>query len=72
VYWRAGGGKIDFAGASFEDWKKRGQDEHSLIADPLFVDPDKGDFTLQPDSPALKLGFKPIETKGIGRVKTAK
>lgn len=67
VYWRTGGAPIDFAGASFEDWKKRGHDTHSIIADPLFVDPASGDFTLKPDSPALKLGFKPIDTKGIGR-----
>lgn len=68
VYWRAGGGKIDFAGAGFEDWKKRGHDRHSIIADPLFVDPANGDFTLKPDSPTIGLGFKPIDTKRIGRV----
>ncbi|MBU4200081.1 MAG: DUF5123 domain-containing protein [Verrucomicrobia bacterium] len=30
-------------------------------ADPLFVNPEKGDFSLKPDSPALKLGFKPLD-----------
>ncbi|HOW73491.1 MAG TPA: right-handed parallel beta-helix repeat-containing protein [Phycisphaerae bacterium] len=67
VYWRTDGGAIDFAGGSFDDWKKRGQDEHSVIADPLFTDPAAGDFTLRPDSPAVKLGFQPIDTKDIGR-----
>jgi hypothetical protein len=34
--------------------------------DPKFVDQDKGDFHLKPDSPALKLGFKPIPIEKIG------
>jgi hypothetical protein len=41
-------------------------DQHSTIANPLFVDPDVGDYRLHPDSPALKLGFKPIELAQIG------
>ena len=28
----------------------------------MFVDPENGDFALQPDSPALALGFKPFDT----------
>ena len=47
-----------------DQWKERGFDAHSLVADPLFVNPEKGDFTLQPDSPAHTLGFKPIEGAG--------
>lgn len=49
-----------------EDWKAKGWDKGSVVADPLFVDPDKGDFTLKPDSPALKLGFKPIDVSKVG------
>ena len=58
--------KTKFAGGSFEDWKKRGHDQNSIIADPLFVAPDKGDFRLRENSPALKLGFKPIELSNVG------
>ncbi|WDE96467.1 right-handed parallel beta-helix repeat-containing protein [Lentisphaera profundi] len=43
--------------------KKKGADDTSTIADPLFADPANGDFTLSPDSPALKLGFKPFDTR---------
>jgi hypothetical protein len=43
-----------------EEWQAAGKDEGSLIADPLFTDLERGDFTLRPDSPAIKLGFKPI------------
>jgi hypothetical protein len=39
---------------------------HSRSADPLFVDLEKGDFRLKPASPALKLGFKPIDMSTIG------
>jgi len=52
---------------SFEDWqKKAGHDENSVIAEPLFVDAEKDDFNLKPDSPALALGFQPIDIKRIG------
>jgi hypothetical protein len=49
-----------------EAWKEKGLDKDSVVADPLFVDPDKGDFTLKPDSPALKLGFRPIDVTKVG------
>ncbi|MFC1737841.1 right-handed parallel beta-helix repeat-containing protein, partial [Planctomycetota bacterium] len=51
---------------TFEDWKKLGLDTHSIIADPLFVDPENNDYTLSPESPALKLGFKPIDVSRVG------
>ena len=41
--------------------------EDNLIeGDPGFVAPEKGDFRLKADSPALKLGFKPIPFDRIG------
>ncbi len=51
---------------SFKKWQRAGFDKHSLISDPLFVDPEKEDFTLSLNSPAFKLGFKPIDTSKIG------
>jgi parallel beta-helix repeat protein len=53
-------------GASFEQWKKRGLDEGSLIADPGFVDAKHGDFRLNPDSPAIDLGFVPFDLVDVG------
>ena len=50
----------------WEEWQKEGYDAHSIVADPLFVDPDKDDYRLKPDSPALKMGFKPIPVDKIG------
>jgi hypothetical protein len=47
---------------SFGDWQKAGQDNGSVIADPLFAgDVNECDFfTVKPDSPAAKLGFANI------------
>ena len=47
-------------------WQDAGWDKHSLVADPLFVDPSKDDFRLKPESPAFKLGFKAIPVEMIG------
>ena len=66
LYYDARGTPITFAGASFEDWRKRGNDVHSIIADPMFADPEEADFTLKPGSPALKLGFKQIDMSKVG------
>lgn len=48
--------------------KQRGDgvDTHSLAVDPLFVDPENGDFRLKPNSPALKLGFIPFDISKAG------
>lgn len=53
-------------GLTWEDWRARGEDEHSLWADPKFADPAAHDFSLPPDSPAFKLGFRPIDLSAVG------
>ena len=51
---------------SLEQWRKMGYDLHTVIADPLFADLERDDFSLKPDSPAFKLGFQPIDVSRIG------
>lgn len=63
---RPGNPAIKFAGANLEDWRKRGFDKNSIIADPLFVNPAKYDFRLKSDSPALKMGFHQIDMRDVG------
>ena len=51
---------------SLGDWKQLGFDQHSLIANPRFVDVEQGDYRLRPESPAFSLGFQPIPVDQIG------
>ena len=52
---------------SLDEWQYRtGFDAHSLVGDPLFVDPERDDYRLKPESPALKLGFQAIDMTAIG------
>ncbi len=51
---------------SLARWRSLGYDTESLIADPLFVDPEHDNYRLKPDSPAFKLGFVPIDLDSIG------
>jgi len=51
---------------TYAQWQARGFDEHSVLADPLFVDPDNGDYALKADSPALALGFQPADLSRVG------
>jgi len=41
-------------------------ESHSLSIDPLFVNVEKRDLQLKPESPALKLGIQPIDLSAIG------
>ncbi len=66
LYWASGGEPVKFLTFGFDEWKAKRLDTHSVVADPLFVAPDKGDFGLRPESPALKLGFRPIDLSGVG------
>jgi parallel beta-helix repeat protein len=61
VYYNVYGAQLLFGyqQLSFADWQKTGQDNNSVIADPLFAgDVNQCDFfTVQANSPAAKLGF---------------
>jgi parallel beta-helix repeat protein len=69
LYWQAAGQPFQFGRESLAEWQKRGQDVHSLVADPLFTDPEHGDFTLKPGSTAAKIGFQAIDLSQVGRRK---
>jgi hypothetical protein len=58
--------QMRFAGAPLEQWRARGHDVDSVIADPLFVVPAQNDFHLRTGSPALKLGFQPLDLSNVG------
>ncbi|MBI5388069.1 MAG: right-handed parallel beta-helix repeat-containing protein [Verrucomicrobia bacterium] len=54
------------AGTDTPSWAGQGREQGSIIADPLFVDAANHDFRLQPNSPALRLGFKPFDSSKAG------
>ncbi len=67
LYWdTAGPAHLRLFAHDWTDWRALGLDQHSRIADPRFVNPAADDFRLRPDSPALALGFTPIDTSAVG------
>lgn len=67
LYWRTDGAdRIRFYRRSFAEWQELGLDVDSRVADPRFVNPAAGDFRLQNDSPALELGFQPLDITDVG------
>lgn len=66
LYWDTSTTDPDFDEMAFEDWQALGRDAGSLLADPMFVNPQALDFRLKPDSPAKKIGFVPFDPGQAG------
>ncbi|MCX7825431.1 MAG: right-handed parallel beta-helix repeat-containing protein, partial [Verrucomicrobiae bacterium] len=66
LYWDTSGKEPLFSGVSFAEWQRSGRDRDSRIADPQFYDAARGDFRLKPTSPALAMGFRPIDAGKVG------
>lgn len=49
-----------------QEWSTR--NAGAVVGDPLFADPEHGDFRLKPSSPAEKTGFVPFDFSGAGRI----
>jgi hypothetical protein len=64
--WGAAEHQMEAHKYSLEEWQALGFDQHSIFADPLFVDPENGDYRLRPESPALKLGFENFDMDNFG------
>ncbi len=59
--WRAlAGVTLPALPGDFAAWQKHSGDSTGMVADPGFANPDAGDFTLPPDSPAYQIGFRPF------------
>lgn len=58
--------EVGFNGMSIDEWRKQGKDQHSVYADPMFVDVDNDDFRLKDGSPAFDLGFQAIDMSTVG------
>jgi hypothetical protein len=66
LYWNTAGKPVDFQGQTLAQRQEHGLDTGSIIADPKFVNAAQLDFHLEPDSPALQLGFKPFDFSQAG------
>jgi hypothetical protein len=66
LYWNVSGKPALFGAKGLDEWQTEGQDKKSVIADPLFVNPEKGDFRLRPKSPAEQIGFEPWDFSAVG------
>ncbi len=81
-YWNAAGPVVFPGVQDLAARQAAGQDERSIVADPKFLDPrfldpnfpdpnvlnpSSGTFAIAPDSPALALGFEPIDASLAGR-----
>ncbi|MCE5348025.1 MAG: right-handed parallel beta-helix repeat-containing protein [Bacteroidales bacterium] len=65
-YWDTRTKDVRFADQSFADWKESGKDIHSIIADPLFVNPGKFDFHFKNLSVVKKIKFIPFDYSKAG------
>ena len=65
-YWDKRTKDIRFADKSFSEWKKSGKDTHSIVADPLFVNPAAFDFHFKNKSVIKKIKFVPFDYSRAG------
>jgi hypothetical protein len=72
LYWNAAGQEVLFGDKTLAQWQAIGQDKNSRVADPLFADPENGDFRLRDGSPAPQLGFEPWDFSQVGPRSAAK
>jgi hypothetical protein len=79
LFWDATGAEITLSGprqsglarpvsvSNLTQWQEMtGNDLHSMVDDPGFEDAANYNFTLIPDSPALRLGFRPVDFSDVG------
>jgi len=66
LYFDASGKPVDFQGLTLAQRQAKGWDQGSIVEDPQFVDPAKGDFQLKPGSPAAKVDFRPFDYSQAG------
>jgi hypothetical protein len=61
LFWSTQGARPRLGKIGWEEWLKSGFDGKSAFADPLFAGVSKDAFAVREGSPALGLGFQPLE-----------
>lgn len=65
TYWDVMESPFLFGDLTFAEWQKH-KDKHSIIADPMFRNPEAGDFTFKNMKTARRIGFKPFDYTKAG------
>lgn len=67
LYWKSDGSQPHFQARTLAQWQTdKGRDLHSLVADPGFVDPKKGNWTAKNKDALKKIGFIPFDPASAG------
>jgi hypothetical protein len=66
LYWNASGKAVLFGKKSLAQWRALAQDREGVIANPWFMDPEKGDFRLRLGSAAKRIGFEEWDHSVVG------
>jgi hypothetical protein len=66
LFWNNSGGGVDYSPT-----KNQGMDQHSIVADPKFINATTGDYRVADGSPALKIGFVNFPMDSFGRVEVS-
>lgn len=64
-YWNISGKLPSVAGSDITEWI-RTKDRNSVLADPLFADPENGDFRFRSKRVYRLIGFKPFDYQSAG------
>ncbi len=64
LYWHVS--NPTWADQHLEASRAEGTEKHSLVADPLFRNPEQGDFRFKSGSPAARLGIQPLDLRKVG------
>ena len=65
-YWDSHAKEINFMGISLKEWQKSGKDKHSVVANPNFANPSKGDFKIKNKQMMHNIGFKEFDYSKAG------
>jgi hypothetical protein len=69
LYWNRKGDVRFPDNRTLHQWQNTtGHDRHSRVANPMFLDPDRDDYRLPAESPAIEIGFVPFDPGKAGRL----
>jgi len=68
VAWSEYGKSDTYKTLTWQEWVDKGFDKKSVIKNPLFLDPERDDYSLTPKSPAKEINFKPIPSHLMGLI----